>query len=256
MLNFSDDSVHWIRYIVKDYIGNTTELILKVKSNSKQIQTKIRKLEPEKFDCSKENKFEASDIKISVPTDALYDDVVFKYSKPGSVTGTFSPIHNLLSDEIALQKNITISIKPLNLPDSLQNKTCIVSINKKGGKSYEGGDFADGWVTTQSKEFGNYAIGIDTVAPKLKPSIKIIKEQIPDLSKAKKIGVIASDNLSGIRKYRATIDGKWVLVEYEFKQNLLFYSFDDTIAKGTHEFKIEVTDDKENKSILTFIFKR
>ena len=111
-------------------------------------------------------------------------------------------------------------------------------------------------MTTQSKEFGNYAVGIDTVAPKLKLAFKTVKEQIPDLSKAKKIGVIATDNLSGIRKYLATIDGKWVLTEYEFKQNLLFYTFDNPPAKGTHEFKILVIDDKENKSILTFIFTR
>ena len=230
--------------------------MVKVKSNSKLVPDKTRKLQPEKFDCLKENKFETSDVKINIPADALYDDVVFTYSKPGSIIGTFSPIHKILNDDIGLQKNISLSIKPVNLPDSLQHKTCIVSINKNGGKVYEGGAFSDGWVTTQTKEFGNYAIGIDTIAPKLKPAFKIIKEQITDLSKAKKIGVIASDNLSGVRKYRATIDGKWVLVEYEFKQNLLFYTFDDKISKGTHEFKIEATDDKENKSILTFIFKR
>lgn len=256
VLDFTDDSVHWVRYIIKDYVGNTTELMLKVKSNSKPTPDKTKKAEPEKFDCLKENQFNTDDIKITIPADAMYDDVVFTYSKPGSIPGTFSPSHKILNDDIALQKNISISIKPVNLPDSLQSKVCIVSVNEKGRKVYEGGAFADGWVTTQTKEFGNYAVGIDSIAPKLKLNLKTVKEQITDLSKAKKIGVIATDNLSGIRKYRAAIDGKWVLVEYEFKQNLLFYTFDDKISKDTHEFKIEVIDDKENKSILTFIFKR
>lgn len=255
-LLFTDDSVHWIKFILKDYVGNTTELMLKVKSSSKQIQTKPKQETNTYFDCSKENSFQTEEIKIDIPANALYDDIVFNYSKQGSVAGTFSPLHQIMNDAVALQKAMTIRIQPVRLPDSLQSKACVVSVTDKGKKSYEGGIFAEGWVITQTKEFGNYAIGIDTVAPKLKPAFKIIKEQIPDLSKAKKIGVIASDNLSGIRKYRATIDGKWVLCEYEFKQNLLFYTFDYKIEPGLHEFKIEVTDDKENKSILTFIFKR
>lgn len=255
-LDFKDDSVHWIRFIVKDYVGNSTELMLKVKSSSKSIPNKTRKLENEIFDCLKENKFTTNDIKITIPAEAMYDDIAFTYSKPGSVPGTFSPLHKILNVDVALQKNISISIKPVNLPDSLQSKACIISVNDKGGKSYEGGTFEDGWVTTLTKEFGNYAVGIDTIAPKLKTSFKLIKDQTPDLSKAKKIGIIASDNLSGIRKYRATIDGKWVLVEYEFKQNLLFYTFDDKITPGLHQFRIDVTDDKENKSTLTFIFKK
>ncbi len=261
ILNFTDDSVHWMKFIVKDFVGNTTELMLKVKSSSSKISGEFISKLPiynclEEIAYDNEDKNHPMDLKIKIPAEALYENSYFNCIKIGSVPLTFSPLYQVMNDNIPLQKAISLSIKPVRLPDSLQSKACIVSINKKGSKSYEGGAFADGWVTTQTKEFGKYAIGIDTIAPKLKPAFKIVKEQITDLSKVKKIGVIATDNLSGIRKYRATIDGKWVLVEYEFKQNLLFYTFDDQIATGTHEFKIEVTDDKANKSILTFIFKR
>lgn len=258
IIDFTDDSVHWIKYILKDYVGNTTELMLKVKSNSSDKKNELPKANPHNyFDCSVENKFVSPEAEIIIPPDALYDDVAFySYPRIVSVKETFSPLQQVLKDEIPLQKSYSLSLKPIRLPDSLKTKACIVSVSDKGKKSYEGGSYADGWVTTKTKEFGVFAVGIDTIAPKLKPAFKIVKEKIPDLSKAKKIGVIASDNLSGIRKYRATIDGKWVLIEYEFKQNLLFYTFDNEIAEGTHEFKIEVTDDKENKSILTFIFKR
>lgn len=261
IINFTDDSMHWIKFIVKDFVGNTTELMLKVKSTSNKHSGEfVSRINF--FNCLEEITFDNEyknhpmGLKVKVPAGALYENSYFNCTQIGSAPLTFSPLYQVMDENIPLQKAITLSIKPVRLPDSLQSKACIVSVNKKGGKSYEGGDFADGWVTTQTKEFGNYAVGIDTIAPKLKPAFKTVKEQITDLSKAKKIGVIASDNLSGIRKYRATIDGKWVLVEYEFKQNLLFYTFDDKISKGTHEFKIEVTDDKENKSILTFIFKR
>ena len=257
-IEFDDDSIHWIKFIIKDYVGNTTELMLKVKGNTSNKKSDLPKPIPNNyFDCGKENKFVSPEALITIPPDSLYDDVAFySYPRIVSTKETFSPLQQVLKDEIALQKSYTLSLKPIRLNDSLKTKVCIVSVNDKGRKSYEGGAYSDGWVTTKTKEFGTFAIGIDTIAPKLKPAFKTVKEQITDLSKAKKIGIIASDNLSGIRKYRATIDGKWVLIEYEFKQNLLFYTFDDKIAEGIHEFKIEVTDDKENKSILTLIFKR
>lgn len=256
VLNFNDDSVYWIRFIVKDFVGNATELMLKVKSSAKKISSKEISSAPLVSDCLKENVFNSEDIKITIPAFALYDDIFFNCEKPGSITGTFSPLYKIMNNETALQKAISISIKPVRLPDSLQSKACIFSLNKKGGKSYEGGVFDDGWVTTQTRSLGSFAITIDSIPPKIKTSFKLIKDQTPDLHKAKTIGILASDNLSGIRKYRATIDGKWVLCEYEFKKNLLLYTFDDKITPGLHQFKIEVTDDKENKSTLQFIFKR
>ncbi len=256
IIDFADDSVHWMRFIVKDFVGNTTEIMLKVKSTSLLPPAKIRKLGPDVFDCMIPNQFNSEEFKVSIPAEAMYDDELFTYTKPGSLAGTFSPMHKIMNEGIALQKSISISIKPVKLPDSLQNKACIISINKKGGKTYEGGSYADGWVNTQTKEFGIYAVGIDTIAPKLKPTFKMIQNQPADLSKAKTIGILASDNFSGLRKYRANIDGAWVLMEYEFKQNLLFYTFDASVMKGEHVFILEAWDAKDNKSEISFTFKR
>ena len=77
-----------------------------------------------------------------------------------------------------------------------------------------------------------------------------------DLQATKTIEIKATDDLSGIKKYRAEIDGKWVLCEYDPKKDLLFYTFDENIKSGEHTFKIVVIDDKENKSTLSFQFKR
>jgi hypothetical protein len=47
-----------------------------------------------------------------------------------------------------------------------------------------------------------------------------------------------------------------VLCEYEFKKDLLFYTFDENMEKRVHTFEIEVTDDKGNSSVLLFSFRR
>ena len=255
VIYFNDDSVHWIRYIVKDYNGNTTELMLKVKSRHHGLIT-VKAIKENIWDCLQEHKFETQDIRITIPTNALYDDVRFSYSNLWSVKGTYSPLHQIMTDETPLQKAYSLSIQPVKLPDSLQSKACIISVNDKGKRNYEGGIYKDGWVTTQTKEFGNFAVAIDNVAPKIRTAFPLSKGTTVNLSKAKTIGIIAADNLSGVRKYRATIDGNWVLMEYEMKKELLFYTFDDKITTGTHTFKIDVTDDKDNTSSLSFSFKR
>ncbi len=261
-IQFNDDSIHWIRFILKDYIGNTTELTLKVKGRSKPIFSKISKeikkdaADHKMMDCLKENKFNTADLRITIPAAAMYDDVIFNYSKKGKMPGNYSPLHELMDDETPLQKYISIGLKAIELPDSLQSKSCIVSYNKKGRKNYEGGTFSEGWLSTQTKTFGRFSVSIDTIAPKIKVISKQIKDKTTDYSKSKTIEILASDNLSGIRKYRATIDGKWVLCEYEFKKNLLFYTFDQSISKGEHLFQIEVSDDRQNTSTLSFVFIR
>jgi hypothetical protein len=68
-----------------------------------------------------------------------------------------------------------------------------------------------------------------------------------NLRKAVTLKFKVSDDLSGIKKYRATIDGNWVLCEYDAKNELLMYTFDSTVKSGLHRFKLEVTDAKENK---------
>lgn len=257
IINFTDDSIHWIRYIVKDYKGNTSELMLKVRSSSqKKIVLPIQNSSEPLFDCTKENKFSKEDIQVTIPANALYDDIVFSYSKPSSIKGTFSPLHRVLTNETTVQKSYTLSIRPNHLPDTLQPKACIISVNEKGSKTYEGGTFKDGWVSTQTKSFGNFAVTVDTVPPKLRMTFKYVPKTTVDLSSAKTIGVIATDNLSGIRKYKAKIDGNWVLCEYEFKKDLLFYTFDDTLEHRVHTFEIEVSDDKGNTSVILFSFKR
>lgn len=257
IINFNDDSVHWIRYILKDYAGNTTELMLKVRSTSK---IKAGEVSPISnglvFDCFKENQYKQDDAEISIPAYALYDDIKFNYYRSPKVKGTYSLLHHIQDDETALQKAYTLSLKADNLPASLQSKATIISINKKGKQRYEGGTFKDGWVTFQIKTFGNFAIGVDTIAPKIKPNFGVIDKANVDLKKAKVIGIKATDNFSGIKKYRAAIDGKWVLCEYEMKQDLLFYTFDSAIQQGKHTFNIEVSDDKNNVAVWNCTFVR
>jgi hypothetical protein len=65
-----------------------------------------------------------------------------------------------------------------------------------------------------------------------------------------------SDNLSGIYNYSATLNGKWILMEYEPKTQTLTYNFDDKIDNERQcNLEVEVVDNvgnTENFSIQFF----
>jgi hypothetical protein len=65
-----------------------------------------------------------------------------------------------------------------------------------------------------------------------------------------------SDNLSGIKSYAGKIDGKWVLVAWDYKTKVLSYTFDESITAGKHIFEFTVTDAKNNVSTFTAEFNR
>src|ERR1019366_1214751 len=255
--SFTDDASHWLKFIVKDFSGNTTELILKVRSAS---QSKIIEIPKNPndiiFDCFKDNEYKNEDIEIYIPAHSLYDDLKFKINKSAMAKGTYSMLYHIQDENTALQKAYSLSIKAVNLSPSLQSKAVIISINNKGKRNYEGGVYSHGWVSTQAITFGNFAITVDTIPPKIKPDFKIIDLANVDFRKSKLISFKVTDNLSGIKKYRAIIDGKWILCEYDFKKDLLFYEFDDAIHSGEHTFKIEVADEKNNSSIWRCNFLR
>ena len=70
------------------------------------------------------------------------------------------------------------------------------------------------------------------------------------------ITVKITDNLAGIGNYRGTIDGKWVLMEYDAKNDKLSYYFDENVTKGDHTFRLVVTDEVGNKATYEADFVR
>ncbi len=185
---------------------------------------------------------------MSIPPCSLYEDIDFNYSmSKDTLPKTFSPIHTLHTDAVPHHYNYTLSIKVKDIPEKYRSKALIVSLDGKNGMYPRGGSpiAIEGalWITTQTKYFGRYTVVLDTIPPSIKPYNFYFGK---NMSKAKTISVTVADNLSGIASYRAAIDGKWVLMEYEYKKAMLFHEFDETLSEGKHVFEVEVKDSKGN----------
>lgn len=257
IINFSDNEVHWIKIIVKDYVGNSTELAFKVKSSTSLLKQQVIQNEQGLFfDCLKDNTFANEELKVTIPALALYDDLYFSYKKSATLKGAASPSYQIIDNKTALQKPMSLSINAKAIPSNLTSKAFVFSVNSKGKRNYEGGSYSAGWITTQTKNLGAFAVAIDTVVPLIKPVFKVVDKNNVDLKNLKTISFKITDNLSEIKSYRATIDGKWVLFEYDYKNDLLFFEFDGSIKPGSHKLSLKVNDGRNNTAVFECGFVR
>ncbi len=242
----TDDNLHEVNYEITDAYGNETSLNFKIQS--KEIKTTPEKEKGELFKYNRNNHIRNDELEFSVPEGALYDDVDFVYSKKSTLPKFYSPVFQLHNTTIPLHFACPLKIKAVNLPANLQGKALLAQVDPASGKIYSAtGKFVDGWVEGNIKVLGNYAVAIDNVAPKI-TSLSISDKK--PLNKTNLLKFKVTDNLSGIETFRGTIDGKWVLFEYDLKNNLLSYTFDKTRFQfgKKHELNLEVTDYKGNTS--------
>ena len=252
IINLSDSAIHQVKYLLKDHSGNSATLLFNVTKD-----LNIKETVPSEcvavYNCKTANRFETPHVKIFFPEDAFYEDLRFNYKMS---TDTFknclSPTHTVHDELFPVHAKYDLSIKTGSLAPELQKKALIVRLYN-GKIISEGGMYENDYVKTETKYFGNFSVMIDTVPPTIKP-INIYPNK--NMADSKTIAIKVGDNLSGVDLYRATIDGNWVLMEYEPKQALLFYTFDKSISKGKHTFSLEVRDERKNSSTYNATFVR
>ncbi len=259
--DFSSGKTQKMKYVVKDFFGNSTEMTFEVKAtvakaaDKNPSADKLGKLLTDQeslLPCSLAKTINRSNLKLDFPANCFYEDQVFDSRTGDTLRGAFCPVYTVMNDDIPLHVPCTISIKA-TVPEELKSKALIVSLDEKNRKYQEFTEQADGWYTAKVKSLGKFTVVIDTTAPVIKP-LNIATGK--NMKAEKMITVKATDNLSGIKVYRATIDGKWVLMEYEPKKHLFFYTFTEVISSDVHTFIFEVTDHKDNKARYSTAFSK
>jgi hypothetical protein len=248
IINFNDEAVHEVEYIVKDIAGNTSTLTLKVKSSLPPAAADSRE-QSTIFHYDKKNEFSRGNVRVVVPAGNLYDDLDFTYSVLPEKPGTFSQVHRIHNRFTPINDAYDLWIKPDSSIGKYIGKAVIVNTN---GACY-GGSYDDGFIKVSARTFGDYYIRIDTVAPLIR-AINI--RNGVNMANSQRIELRIGDNLSGVKSYAGKIDGKWVLMEWDFKTKVLSYKFDKDITPGKHIFELTVSDNKDNISQFTAYFFR
>jgi len=129
----------------------------------------------------------------------------------------------------------------------------LATFTPKGDIEAAGGRFSNGAVKASLREFGDFFIAIDTMPPTIIP-LNIHNGK--NMGREKAIRFRVADNFSGVASISGTINGKWVLFEYDPKNDLVFYLFDEErLSRGeVHNLMLTVADEMGNSSEFTCHF--
>ena len=202
-------------------------------------------------DLKYEKKYE--NLKLKIPKNAFYEPTKlnFEYKLDTIRIKRFTK---------APKKGLNLEfLIPKNLDSINLRQTCVgkLSINKKGVKNkiqYVFGNKNDSLIFVKSMSGGKYFLTKDTIPPSIKPINFRNEKWVTNLSTLK---IRVDDEFSGIKKYTASINGKWILMEHEPKKKLLFFEFDDlNFEKAELRFNLQVEDMVGNENEFEAIIYR
>lgn len=246
-IELTDTLIHSLSYLIKDVAGNQSLYKIFVKGVSETIKERKPCNNPFRYD--KENYYSDNGCMVYMPKGVLYSDICFEFMASQKIEGSFSKLYTVHDKYVPAHKSFSISIKPdTSMNIYTKSKAFIARVEGDANNLfvYEGGKWSGSYLMTNSRNFGDFAILIDTVAPEVTP-INFSNNQ--NVSNLQELKVKITDDLSGIDDYKPSLNGEWILMEYDGKNDLLIYKFDHRVIKGKNTFQLVVTDNKENKTI-------
>ncbi len=245
-----------LTYEVLDVEGNRSFMHFVVKRLMKPIQRQLQFNYFLPFD--EESLIETQSMRAHFPKGALYEDLYLDYDLVVENTaGLYSPIHRLHTHTTPLHRYFDLHIRPNHIPKQLKEKAIIAHCDDGDMPTSYGGEWTEeGRLRAPVRSFGNFGIMIDTVPPQIKTH-----HFAKDMRGWSQFSFTINDNFPTAGKarslrFRAEVDGQWILMEYNGRKKRLYHDFDGHIAKGKHELKLRVMDDRGNERILnrTFIY--
>jgi murein DD-endopeptidase MepM/ murein hydrolase activator NlpD len=241
-----------VRIVATDVAGNSSSLKFTVRGRAKtSIQDSTAK-DLIYMDFRERNHFQNGPVKVEIPANALYQELAFSSGNSPALNGTLTPFYQIASEEVAIHRPYTLSIRCPEIESSLYDKLLLVSHDAAGNLASAGGVYHDGAVVASLRKFGKYAVALDTIAPEISFRGKLEE----DMTGRKELRFTIRDELSGISSYEGYIDNHWALFEYDPKNELLTYTFDPQYLTpdSEHELELYVSDDKGNVNLFLYTF--
>lgn len=236
-----------VTIVLQDYHGNKSELSFKIASaDSTKIVKKIKG--NYHLEYNQRNIVRLKNADIIFDEGSLVNDKILKI-KDGEETidGYQLPSFDIGDKEIPLFKSYNLYIQNLTIPDRLKNHFCLIKCDEKDPIAHKG-NWQDSLLIISLSSLGSYQCGFDLIPPAIQPiNVKY------DMSKESMIKFKITDNLQPASKtdrlsYAGMINDKWILFEYDLKNDLIFYRFDKNFPKGEHKLTLSVNDNRGNES--------
>ncbi len=243
-----DGKTYLIKIVLSDFNDNSREIYFQI--NGKKPQTIDRKKElktPFYVNYKKPFSIHGNYTDVFFPAGSFYENQYIKFSE---YTNGFE----ILPDNIPLRKNIKVRYSLERVPGSMKKYAYLAKVNPKSKRSYfVTANKKHDSIVLKTRSLGTYFIQYDSIAPtiydlniknnKWVTHFRFLRFKVKDKT--------------GIKSVEAYIDGKWILVEWDYKTGRAFYNFNDLKFPGTkHSLRIVVTDRVGNVKEKNLIFYR
>jgi hypothetical protein len=133
-----------------------------------------------------------------------------------------------------LKSSITIELSPF-LNHYNPEKSHVYKTDDSGNFAFNGGEWKDNKIIFSTRELADYTILQDTEPP-------VITETNGSFQ------YLIKDELSGIKSYEATLNGNWILMKYEPKDNLIWIDWPNEEISKKGDLVIKVKDNADNEA--------
>ncbi|MEN7547906.1 M23 family metallopeptidase [Rapidithrix thailandica] len=165
--------------------------------------------------------------------------------------------HNSLFDTLYLQHQLaqdTLTVNQADIPlfrsieitwknpplDRGQKYAGVYYINRHNRLSFISKQWKGNNISFKTIELGRFTIDYDSIPPQ----IRMLRKS------ASQVRFKIEDPKSGIDSYRATLDGKWLLMHYDAKRDLLWSERKDKTQPLQGLFQLEVKDKQGNRKVF------
>ena len=245
-VNFEKDRAYQIEIVVEDYTHNKTYISFYVEGKEDFRSAPVAAMQ-NPIAIDKDYLFAFEQHEVYVPKNTFYQsiDLVIKEKKD-----------TLIIEEIPFpqRKGFELSVAIPKALDSIERQQLSLAVyDPKEEKEEQQLRYVwtakkDSILQTKYAYAGQYVLTKDSLAPTIKP-LNFKDQQW--MSNYKFLEVEVDDEFSGIKSYRATINGQWILMEHEPKDKTLIYNFSDIEFDQTQlDFELEVEDQVGNTSVF------
>ncbi|KAB1070724.1 M23 family metallopeptidase [Tamlana haliotis] len=234
---------------VSDFESNSSWVTIHINgTNDSTAIAEVEKITPYYINKNQATNLTAGKVSVDFYKDTFYEDFYIDFD----VKGDTVKIHE---DIKATKKNFSITFDMSHYNETDQSKLYVAQlVGKNKYPSYTSTKRKTDKLIGNTKKLGLYTIVLDTVPPRIYGS-SFQNEQW--ISNHNTLTIKIDDKESGISKYRATINGKWILMEYDYKTKTLTHDFSDAVISETNNnFKLIVTDNAGNNSTFEALFYR
>ncbi len=229
-----------------DFHGNKVDLVIPIEFALQE--TKIAKTvqkTPYYIKAKTESIFEKNNVSVYVPENAFYNNFYMNFD----VSNDIVTLHD---DSVPVHKNITLTFNDVvGLTEEQLSKTYIATLDGYKldyNKTYRKGNS----FSVKTKTLGKYKLAQDTTPPRIY-NVNFVEGK--KLTDQKTISVSVTDLHSDIDTYNGYLNGKWILMEYDYKTKKLIHNLDDKIyVEGRNDLKIVVTDNLQNSTTFESYF--